>query len=309
MEYEQKIEIPEHIGERELVVAREPKDTPPPIVYDDAFGKSLVVFHRLDTNKFGMPVFDISYKDQDQPEVSLLDLAQEGFYFAETMGSFSTMSQFGDPLIFFNYNQMAGSRRKLLSLGHEIGHSRQKVVVNELLQIVRPEFNGNRWKTLLGRYSRLKEYMTDLALLRAISEERDPNSRFSLAQHIINGGTRHGVDIRDIHADLPEFVEAVIASLLKDTPVGFAHPPGVFGLNLFRANLPAVFSIIDPMTERLAWEYAMKLDKSIKGEGAMHCGFQSPRERIEFMKYYLKTYDQKYQVENYTRWLNEISTH
>jgi len=52
------------------------------------------------------------------------------------------------------------------------------------------------------------------------------------------------------------------------------------------SEFPAVFHIIDPMAERMAWESAMPLDKSFQRSGVVQCGFHSMGERfsIVFLK-------------------------
>ncbi len=290
-------------GSTELKPNRELRDTPPPIVYDDEFGKSTVSFSRIKTGRAVMPVFEMKYQDEGGKPIYLLDYAKEGFYFAETPKGFSTLSVLGDPVVFFNYGLLASSRNFLLALGHEMGHTQQGQTEHALWRIVRPGFTRKDLTRLRNAHPQQEEYIDDLVRVLGVALEEDPAKKRQLALRVRNTGAK-GLNMRWLDVDLPERVEEVL-SVVTDAPLGPAHPAGFF--NTVKANLPAMFDIFDPMEERMAWEYAIPLDKSMDEEGIMHCGFKSPEERVLFMRRNLETYDRHNGVNNYTRWLNEVN--
>lgn len=292
------------LGQTELRPATELHDTPPPIRYEDEFGNTTLSFARIKTGRAIMPVFGMKYQEDGKSPVYLNEHMKSGFYFAETRGGFSILSRFGDPVVFFNYGLLAASRNFLLALGHEMGHTLQGQTEADFWRIIRTNTSTKTVSDLRKKHPQLQEYINDLANLLKVAQEEDTSKKQQLARRVRNTGGK-GLNMRWLEPDFSERVETVLETV-SDAPIGYAHPAGFF--NTVKANLPAVYDILDPMEERVAWEYAMKLDQSIEGNGIMHCGFPTSDERSLFMKRNLETYDKRYRVDNYTRWLENNST-
>src|SRR5438105_13282910 len=78
------------IGTTELKPRIELDDTPPPIKYDDEFGKATVTFSKIETGATVMPVFGITYQEEGEYPVHRLHYTESDCYFAETRGGFPT---------------------------------------------------------------------------------------------------------------------------------------------------------------------------------------------------------------------------
>lgn len=292
------------LGQSELKPDVELRDTPPPIHYDDEFGKATLSFSRIKTGRAIMPVFAMKYQEDRKEPVYFNEHMHSGFYFAETRGGFSTLSRLGDPVVFFNHGLLSMSRNFLLALGHEMGHTLQEQIEADLWKIIRANNSPKVATQLRRKYPHLQEYVDDLACLLKVAREEDPAKKQQLARTIQNTEIG-GLNMRWLEPDFPERVEAVLETV-SDAPIGYAHPAGFF--NTVRANLPAVYDILDPMEERMAWEHGITLDQSTNNDGIMHCGFNTPEERTLFMRRNLETYDRHNGVDNYTRWLGDIKT-
>lgn len=297
-------EIQKEPGSTELPPDREWLDTPPPIVYDDEFGKAVVSFVRIKTGSTTMPVFSMTYQEEGRQPVHLNNYINPHFYFARTNKGFSTLSVLGDPVVFFNYELLTSSRKFLLALGHEMGHTMQGQIELDLWEILRLSTIPieKTVSTVRKQYPYLREYVNDLSFILQVAREEDSSKRQQLAKQVRNIGA-NGLDMRWLDKDLPQRVEEVLQTV-TNAPIGPSHPAGFF--NSVRINIPAAYDVFDPMEERLGWQYAMNLDTSLSGNGIMYCGFHNEKERVLFMKRNLETYDRKYKVNNYTRWLDAI---
>lgn len=287
-------------GSVELKPQQEPRDTPPPIIYDDEFGKATVRFSRLRRARgFTVPVFAISYQEEGQIESDLTALMHDGFYFAwNDFAGFSTLSTLGDPVVFFNHRLLSLSRNFLFALGHEMGHTWQGDIERDFWRLLTFEDHVSQQR-LKARYPTLGEYIKDIVLIDRIASSDYAKERRELGSQIKNVGP-DGFNPRSIDEDLPELVSDVLARFNeKDAPLGPSHAPGFF--NWVRANIPALYSIFDPMGEKLAWEFAFRLEQEEK----INSGFHTPEEQTLFMLRGLNTYDKAYGVNNYTRWLTE----
>lgn len=284
-------------GSTELKPNIEWRDTPPPIVYDDEFGKAVLSFSRLKTGQTTMAVFEMKYEEEGKKAVYLLDYTKEGFFFAGSRGGFSIVSALGDPVIFFDYGLLTISRQFLFALEHEIGHSWQGNIERDLWNVVSSQASTELVKGMRRKYPHLGEYLSDLTLLSSIASEEDPNNKSQLARRVANKG-RDGVNPRWLDPELPERVDDYLSRCSFAThPIGPSHHAGFF--NYVRANVPALFDVFDPMGERMAWEFAEAFDDN----GFITTGFHSLEERNQFMIRALESHDRRHGVENYTRWL------
>lgn len=285
-------------GSVDLRILREPKDTPPPIVYDDEFGKAILAFQRVRSGRFIVPVFGAVYQEEGKDEVDLTGLMHRDFYFAwNDFGGFSTLSNLGDPVVFFNHRLLQMSRNYLLALAHEMGHTHQGDIERDMQQIIGTKGSEKLKQQLRKKYPTLEEYIEDLSLIADISITENQREKTRLANRVRNVG-KNGFNTRFIDSNLPELVDQILKDFNSgDFPLGPSHQPGFF--NSIKANLPALYDIFDPMGERIGWEFALDLDNS----GIINAGFHTDEERTLFMFRGLQTYDTKYGVNNYTRWL------
>lgn len=285
-------------GSVELKANQEPKDTPPPIVYDDEFGKAVLSFQRFRSGRFIVPVFGATYHEEGKSEVDLTALMHRDFLFAwNDFGGFSTLSTMGDPVVFFNHRLLQMSRNYLLALAHEIGHTWQGDIERDLWSVIGSKGSEKLQRQLRRKYPTLEEYVDDLALIAEIAKIEDPRKKSRLADGVMNVG-ENGFNDRFIDTNLPDRVDQVLReSNSSDFPCGPSHQPGFF--NSVRVNFPALYDIFDPMGERIGWEFALNLEDS----GKINAGFHTEDERTLFMIRGLNTYDRKYSVDNYTRWL------
>ena len=280
----------------------ERKDVPPPIFYDDQFGKSALFFYKIKTGATLVPALGIVY-EEEKPEKRELDLTQSlksGFYFAETRRGFSTLSTLGDPVVFFNWGLLANSRNFLLALGHEMGHTWQADTEWDFWSFLRSP-SAKSLNELAENYPHLEQYVQDFELIVKIAQERDPTKKANLAKKVQNKGN-DGLNMRCLEPDFPDKVEYVVQESLANSlgiPLGPAHPPGFF--NTTKANIPAIYDVLDPMEERMAWEFALKFDLNKE-----NCGFETSEERKQFMSRNLETYDRRCGVSNYTKWLENL---
>lgn len=290
-------------GTVELKPAREPKDTPPPIVYNDEFGKAILVFQKVRTGRFIVPVFGITYQEEGKERVDLTNLMHRDFLFAwNDFGGFSTLSTMGDPVVFFNHRLFSMSRNYLLALAHEMGHTWQGDKERDLWQVIGTKGSQKLQQRLRTKYPTLGEYIDDLSVIAKIAVEEDPRKKVKLTDGVQNVGA-NGFNPRFIDANLPELTDEILVRFNSaDFPLGPSHQPGFF--NWVRANTPALYDIFDPMGERIGWEFALALEQQEK----INAGFHSDQERDLFMLRGLSTYDKAYGVDNYTRWLKESSS-
>lgn len=280
----------------------ERKDVPPPIFYDDQFGKAALFFNKIKTGATLVPALGIVYKEEkpEKRELNLTQSLKSGFYFAETRRGFSTLSTLGDPVVFFNWGLLANSRNFLLALGHEMGHTWQADTEWDFWSFLRSP-SAKSLNKLTKTHPHLEEYIQDFAWIVKTAQEQDPGKKANLAKKVQNIGN-NGLDMRFLEPDFPDTVEYLVQKSLDNSlriPLGPTHPPGFF--NTIRANIPAIYDVFDPMEERMAWEFALKL-----GFKKENCGFKTSEDRKQFMSRNLETYDKRYGVNNYTRWLENL---
>ena len=247
--------------------------------------------------------------DNEKPtsEVLLDNYLSRGFHFVRNLNRrFSTLSTDGDHVVFFSLEHLAFSRNFLLALAHEIGHTHQAEPVRKLLKIVRSKSPNEVALQLARKLPELEEYISDLLNIANLAQTTGIK-RNEIASRVRNRGSR-GVDFQGLTPNLPnDFDEFLQVMHRLPTPLGPIHPAGYFFTNPTLKVFPAVFHIIDPMTERLAWETAIPMDKSFQRSGVIQCGFHSMAERAQFMYSGLNTYDQRYKVDNYSRWLRSLA--
>lgn len=286
------------------------KDLPPPIFYDDEFGKASLVFggpRGIDPMK-PITIVYTEYDGKKKPtsEVILDDQLSQGFYFVRNPKSrFSTLTTDGDPVVFFSWEHLNFSRKFLFALAHEIRHTRQADPIRKLLEIVKSKSPQKVEQQLARNLPQLGEYISDLYSIAMIAQTTG-KKRDEIARTVRNHGSR-GVDLQGLTPNLPDDFHNFLQDMQGlPTPLGPIHPAGYFFRNPTLSEFPAVFHIIDPMAERMAWETAMPMDKSFQRSGVIQCGFHTSGERAQFMYSGLNTYDQRYKVDNYSRWLRAI---
>lgn len=286
------------------------KDLPPPIFYDDEFGKASLVFsgpRGLDPMK-PITIVYTEYDGKKKPtsEVALDRYLSRGFYFVRNPKSrFSTLTTDGDPVVFFSWEHLNFSRKFLFALAHEIRHTHQAEPIRKVLEIVRSKTPQRVAQQAMKELPQLEEYISDLNNISMFAQTTG-KKRDEVARNVRNHGSR-GVDLQGLTPNFPDDFDGFMQDMQSlPTPLGPIHPAGYFFRNPTLTEFPAVFHIIDPMAERMAWETAMPLDKSFQRSGVVQCGFRSMGERAEFMYSGLSTYDQRYGVNNYSRWLRSL---
>lgn len=286
------------------------KDLPPPIFYDDEFGKASLVFtgpQGLDPMKpIGIIYAEYDNKKKPIHEVVLDDYLSQGFYFVRNPKSrFSTLTTDGDPVVFFSWEHLNFSRKFLFALAHEIRHTHQAEPIQKLLEIVRSKSPQKVTQQLMRVLPQLEEYISDLHNI-AIVAQTTGEKRNEMTRNVRNHGSR-GVELQGLTPNLPNDFDDFLQDMRGlPTPLGPIHPAGYFFRNPTLSEFPAIFHVVDPMAERMAWETAMPMDKSLQRSGVIQCGFPSMEERAQFMYSGLSTYDQRYGVNNYSRWLRSL---
>lgn len=289
------------------------KDLPPPIFYDDEFGKASLVFtgpRGLDPMKpIAIVYTEYDNKKKTTSQVRLDDYLSRGFYFVRNPKSrFSTLTTDGDPVVFFSWKHLNTSRKFLFALAHEMRHTHQAEPIRKLLEIVRsksPQETRETVQQLKRELPQLEEYISDLYNITMVARTTG-KKRDEIARNVRNHGGR-GVDLQGLTPNLPDDFDGFLQDMRGlPTSLGPIHPAGYFFRNPTLSKFPAVFHIVDPMAERMAWETAMLMDRSFQGSGVIQCGFHSIGERAQFMYSGLSTYDQRYRVDNYSRWLRSL---
>lgn len=287
------------------------KDLPPPIFYDDEFGKASLVFtgpRGLDPMKpIGIIYTEYDIKKKPTSEVTLDDYLSRGFYFVRNPKSrFSTLTTDGDPVVFFSWEHLNFSRKFLFALAHEIRHTHQADPIQKLLEIIRSKSPQKTAQQLTRELPQLEEYISDLHNIAMVAQTTG-KKRDEIARNVRNHGSR-GVELQGLTSNLPNDFDGFLQDMHGlPTPLGPIYSAGYFFRNPTLSEFPAVFHIVDPMAERMAWETAMPMDKSFQRSGVIQCGFHSAGERAQFMYSGLNTYDQKYRVDNYSRWLRSFT--
>lgn len=82
-------------------------------------------------------------------------------------------------------------------------------------------------------------------------------------------------------------------------PLGPAFLQQVFIDKIMAHKMPGVYLIFDALAERFAYMHALKLER----DGIIHPGFDSDKDRLNFIQKGLETYDKKYHTSAYTYWL------
>ena len=316
MEYESRQDRQQNLVAAQSDLGSEPRpatellDLPPPIFYDDEFGKARLDFmgpRGIDPMKpISITYTELDDSNEPTNKVRLDDYLSQGFHFVRNPKSrFSTLSTDGDLVVFFSWEHLNFSRQFLLALAHEIGHTHQAEPVNKLLKIIRSKSPQEVAQSLVRDLPQLEEYILDLLNIANIAQTTGIK-RNEIIPKVRNQGSG-GLDLQGLTPNLPnDFDEFLQYMRNYPTPLGPMHPAGYFFRNPTLSKFPAVFHIIDPMTERLAWETAIPMDKSFKRSGVIQCGFHSMEERALFMYSGLGTYDKRYRVDNYSRWLRSL---
>jgi len=279
-------------------VDQDPRDAPPPIHYDDEYGKTTLGFAKIGIRD-GYKMYDIVYKHNGEKPHRLSKFLGPGFFFWWTNNTpFFTLSRDGAPIVSVNYGALASSRNHLLSLAHEIGHTHQYDVDRDLWQLLGTEVSAGLVRKLKGKYPTLVSHIDDLTMVRTMAQTTDPDTLHALSRKVthkpLGGFKSKGID-ESLLEDADDFI-----NLGRDiVPVGPTHYGDFFMPNHLSRTLPAVYLILDAMGEQRAWEHATELEK----KGIIHSGFKSDAKRADYMRPYLQTYDRKYQTTAYTDWL------
>lgn len=294
------------------------KDLPPPIFWDDEFGKASLCFGGLRGVNLMKPLAILYTEfDQTRKPITLLlnNLLNGGWYFVRNPRQrFSCLSDEGEKAVFFSWEHLQ-TRQFLFALLHEIRHTHQAHFVGDLLRIVRSDKPKATAEALLGNYPRYAQYISDLYHIVGYAYTTG-KQREAFAKKIRHTGP-NGVNPRGLTPQLRDNFEVFLQNFGGyQNPLGPVHPAGIFFVNPFYAEFPALFHVIDPLVERFAWETAAPLDKSYTGElspiheserGVVQCGFYSLAERKLFMGYGLGTYNNHYRTNNYTQWLTDFT--
>jgi hypothetical protein len=227
---------------------RNTRDTPPPIVYDDEFGKTMLTFSKVGSVD-GYKAYDIKYRQNDQKPYSLSRfLGQDFFFWWTNHASFFTLASDGTPMVSINYNALASSRKHLLSLGHEIGHTHQYEVDRDLWKVLGTQSNRNLVRDLKKQYPTLASHIDDLSVIRQMSQTRERDKLFKLfqrLQHISPTEFRlTGIDV-----NLPAVADEMLKLDRESVPVGLTHYGDFLIPRHLQHTLPGVYVILDSMGE------------------------------------------------------------
>lgn len=251
------------------------RDTPDPIVFDDAVGKTVIAFQKLGLDReSGVPSFAMHYAHKDRAtgetqQYPLSDLMDEPFWFSwNTHGSFSLLSAFGDRMITVNERVLRSERPAIHLLAHEIGHTHQG------------EFETAIFKMLAAPEQTRTRRATDL--IRQKPEFKD-----------------HIAELFHMAKDEPELADFARASLSEvpsgGDPLGAGHRPVPFLGIPFKHYQPEAFKVVDAIGEVTGWLKAFEFAK----EGALHPG-TDPDHAVEIALSGLRSYDAHYRTDLYT---------
>lgn len=278
----------------------EPRDVPPPIIYDDEYGKTVLAFSKIGQYQ-GYKVYDISYRHNEQQPHSMSDLLDRDFFFWWTNNTrFSTLTSDNVPMVAIDYNTLASSRHHLLSLGHEIGHTHQYGVDVDLWTVLGSGSSTELVQKLKAKYPSLSGYINDLHAVRNMNRATNSRKMQEIVRKITHK-TLRGFRDEGIDSTLPKFADRMTALSKRTIPIGPTHYGDFFIPKHFQYTLPGIYLILDAMGEQMAWEFAMGLEE----KGTIHPGFRSDAERSNFMAIGLETYDDKYRTTAYTDWLKK----